>query len=110
MAEQTDHQPGDRGDSRSGDDLRDRGESENADRGLHPLERPPDGSGRAKDPGQRTEAGSRGDVKVTNNPEHCIDNSRTTTTSAPNSPIANAQATVQGEKVKGWFTNVLLAL
>lgn len=49
-------------------------------------------------------------MKVTNNPERCTDNSQTTTTSAPNSPIAKAEAKIEGEKVKGWVSSVVLAI
>jgi hypothetical protein len=43
-------------------------------------------------------------------PEGCIDASQVTTTSAPNSPIAKAEARIEGEKVKGWVNSVVLAL
>jgi hypothetical protein len=49
-------------------------------------------------------------VKVVNNPESCTDNSQVTTTGAPNSPIAKAEARIEGEKVKGWVGSVVLAL
>jgi hypothetical protein len=49
-------------------------------------------------------------MKVINNPERCKDNSQVTTTSAPNSPIAKAEARVEGEKVKSWVSSVILAL
>lgn len=49
-------------------------------------------------------------MKTVNNPESCVDNSQTTTTSAPNSPIAKAEARIEGEKVKGWVNSVVLAV
>lgn len=49
-------------------------------------------------------------MKVLNNPEGCVDSSQTTSTCAPNSPIAKAEARVEGERVKGWVNSVVLAL
>jgi hypothetical protein len=38
------------------------------------------------------------------------DNSPTTTTRGNHSPVVKAEARIEGEKIRGWVTNVLLAL
>lgn len=43
-------------------------------------------------------------------PENCSDSSQTTHTSGANSPVAKAEARIEGERVKSWFNNVMLAL
>lgn len=53
---------------------------------------------------------SRISVNPVIHPEGCVDNTQTTTTSAANSPIAKAEAKIEGEKVKSWVSSVVLAI